>query len=209
MPTKRNDAGRRVSPSPRTPAGDHGSRAGPGVIGFTATLLRPKTTGRPVKWTFLILPASASSQLPSRGQTTVNGLLRGVPFQATLEPDGRGGHWLKVNHALSTRAKVAPGDTVSLELAPVEKEPEPKIPVDLREAIAAASPNVRANWSRITPIARRDFIQWITSARRPETRTRRVAAACDMLAKGKRRPCCFDRSGVYGKNLRSPVALED
>jgi hypothetical protein len=44
----------------------------------------------------------------------------------------------------------------------------------------------------------------ITSARQPETRTRRIKNTCSMLAAGKRRVCCFDRSGFYGKSLSAP-----
>lgn len=44
-------------------------------------------------------------------------------------------------------------------------------------------------WSDITPIARRDWIAWITSAKQPETRARRIQNVCEMLATGKRRVC--------------------
>lgn len=101
-----------------------------------------------------------------------------------------------------------PGDVVTLEIAPVAEEPEPTVPADLRKALAAAPMEVRAAWSDITPAARRDFIHWITSPKRPETRVKRIATACDMLAKGKRRPCCFDRSGMYSKSLSCPVPDE-
>jgi uncharacterized protein YdeI (YjbR/CyaY-like superfamily) len=97
------------------------------------------------------------------------------------------------------------GDVVTLEIAPSGEEPEPKVPADLRKALAAA-PKARALWSDITPIARRDWIQWITSAKQPETRARRVSNACSMLAAGKRRVCCFDRSGFYSKSIRAPKA---
>ena len=40
-------------------------------------------------------------------------------------------------------------------------------------------------------------------------RVKRIETACDMLAKGKRRPCCFDRSGMYGKSMGCPVADVD
>jgi uncharacterized protein YdeI (YjbR/CyaY-like superfamily) len=46
----------------------------------------------------------------------------------------------------------------------------------------------KAQWRDLTPIARRDFISWIDSAKQPETRTRRIGKACAMLAAGKRRP---------------------
>src|SRR5438270_763500 len=67
---------------------------------------------------------------------------------------------------------------------------ELRVPTDLRKALAAA-PKARAPWSDLTPIARRDFISWIDSAKQPETRRRRIERACSMLAAGKRRPCCY------------------
>ena len=73
---------------------------------------------------------------------------------------------------------------------PAEEESEARVPADLRKALAAA-PMAKAQWSDLTPIARRDFFSWIGSAKQPETRRRRIERACSMLAAGKRRPCCY------------------
>jgi Bacteriocin-protection, YdeI or OmpD-Associated/Domain of unknown function (DUF1905) len=183
-------------------------------ISFRATLLRPKasaqasgkSSGKAVSWSFLTLPQAASAKLPSRSMVSVHGTFHGVAFQATLEPDGQGGHWLKVDRALREAAGAEAGDVVTLEIAPVAEEPEPRVPADLRKALAAAPQGVRKVWSDITLLARRDWIHWIVSAKQAETRTRRIRTACDMLAKGKRRPCCFDRSGMYAKSLSCPEA---
>ena len=175
-------------------------------IRFSATLFRPKAAARADSWTFLTLPKEASAKLPSRGQTTVEGTFSGFPFRATLEPDGQGGHWLKVERKMRKAVGAETGDVVTLEIAPVREEPEPKAPADLRRALAGAPTKAREVWSGITPIARRDWIQWITSGKRAETRALRIGKACDMLAAGKRRPCCFDRSGMYDKSLSCPVA---
>lgn len=78
--------------------------------------------------------------------------------------------------------------TLNSKLAGAESEPT--VPPDLRKALTGA-PIAKARWSDLTPIARRDFISWIDGAKQPETRKRRVERACDMLATGKRRPCCF------------------
>jgi hypothetical protein len=187
-----------------------GQSASASSIHFSATLLRPKATGRAkaVSWSYLILPNEASDKLPSRGMVSVEGTLNGFPIRITLEPDGRGGHWLKVDRKLIEGAGLAAGDIVRLEITPVVEEPEPSVPSDLRKALAAA-PQARKVWSDITPIARRDWIQWITSGKRAETRALRIDKACDMLAKGKRRPCCFDRSGLYSKSLSCPVADDE
>lgn len=169
-----------------------------------AELLRP-AAAEGAAWTFLILPRSASAKFRTRSMLTVEGTLEGAPFRASLEPDGRGSHWLKVSRKLREAAGAKAGDVVALEMAPVEVEPEPAVPADLRRALAAA-PKARAVWSDITPAARRDWILWIGSARRAETRERRVAGACDMLASGKRRVCCFDRSGIYSGAFCAPEA---
>jgi Bacteriocin-protection, YdeI or OmpD-Associated/Domain of unknown function (DUF1905) len=174
-------------------------------IRFRAKLLRPTTTANVGSWTFLTLPKNASSRLSSRGMTTVEGTINGFPFRATLEPDGQRSHWLRVPRKMREAAGADAGDVVTLEIAPAGEQSKPRVPADLRKALAAA-PKARALWSDITPIARRDWIHWITSAKRPETRARRIDNTCSMLAAGKRRVCCFDRSGFYSKSLSSPKA---
>ena len=64
---------------------------------------------------------------------------------------------------------------------------ELRLPTDLRRAFAA-TPVAKAQWRDLTPIARRDFISWMDSAKQPEAHRRRIEKACVMLAAGKRRP---------------------
>lgn len=172
------------------------------TIRFKARLLKPAEPGN-ATWSFLVLPKTASAKLPTRGMVTVDGTLAGASFQATLEPDGEGSHWLKVEKTLLDAAGVAPGDSVALAIAPVAVEPEPKVPTDLRKALASNAA-AKATWADITPLARRDWIAWITSGKKAETRVKRIAVACDKLASGSRRACCFDRSGMYSKGNMGP-----
>ncbi len=69
--------------------GELGDSKAASKIRFSATLLRPKVTGKAVSWTFLTLPKEASAKLPSRSMTSVEGTFNGSAFQATLEPDGQ------------------------------------------------------------------------------------------------------------------------
>ena len=125
-------------------------------IRFRAKLFQPAATAKVGSWTFLTLPMDASAKLPSRGMTTVEGTIKGFPFRATLEPDGQRSHWLRVNRKMREAADADAGDVLTLEIAPSEEEPEPRVPADLRKALAAA-PKARASWSDITTIARRDW----------------------------------------------------
>ncbi|MES2225778.1 MAG: YdeI/OmpD-associated family protein [Patescibacteria group bacterium] len=61
---------------------------------------------------------------------------------------------------------------------------------DLKKVLAT-NKKAQATWEDLTPIARRDFISWIESAKQPETRKRRVESLPSRLASGKRRPCCY------------------
>ncbi|WP_031329474.1 YdeI/OmpD-associated family protein [Xanthomonas phaseoli] len=160
------------------------------AIRFTATLLQPATPAD-ATWLFLLLPAAASDALPTRSMASVTGTLAGHPLQATLQPDGRA-------------AGVAAGQTVALVLTPVAEEPEPVVPDDLHAALAA-HPAARATWNDITAVARRDWILWVVSGKKAQTRGKRIATACAMLASGKRRACCFDRSGKYSHALAAPT----
>lgn len=180
-------------------------------IRFVATVLKPKKGNKagPDVWGFVRLPREASARLPSRSMVSVEGTFNGEPIAVTLEPDGAGGHWLRVDEAMCAAAGVGHGERVEMEVSPVEVEPEPVVPRDVKEALRGASPEARRVWGEITAVARRDWIQWITSGKRAETRAIRIEKACEMLAEGKRRPCCFDRSGMYGKGMSCPVGEEE
>ena len=174
---------------------------------FKAKLLRPAKPGSDTSWAFVVLPKKASKKLPRRGRTTVKGTINGHQFQATLEPDGQLSHWLRVSKKMRVAAGADVGDIVTLELMAVEKEPEPDIPTDFQEALASV-PKAHKVWSDTTTIARLDWIHWITSAKQLKTRAKRISDACDMLASGKKRVCCFDQSGYYSKAFRAPEAAE-
>lgn len=65
-----------------------------------------------------------------------------------------------------------------------------KLPADMRATILA-TPTMRATWEDITPLARNEWICWVTSAKKEETRAKRLKQAKENLSSGKRRPCCW------------------
>lgn len=124
-----------------------------------------------------------------------------------LEPDGQKSHWLKIDEKLLNKSSANFGDVAHFEIIAVEQEPEPTVPSDLVKALKAA-PEARATWEATTTIARIDWIHWVTSARQSKTRTKRISDACDMLASGKKRVCCFDPSGYYSKAFSAPQPVD-
>lgn len=64
------------------------------------------------------------------------------------------------------------------------------LPEDLEQALRS-DPKALATWQDITPLARNEWICWVTSPKKPETRLKRVNWGMESLGEGKRRPCCW------------------
>jgi hypothetical protein len=144
-------------------------------------------------WTLLRLPESASAMLPSRGMALVEGTINGVQSKIVLEPDGKGGHWFRVDAGLLEAACIDAGDPVRVAFEPSKAWPEPEVPADLHQALAS-DPQANALWLQITPMAHWDWLRWIRSTNNPETRSRRIEVTLSKLKAGERRPCCFNRN---------------
>lgn len=65
-----------------------------------------------------------------------------------------------------------------------------KTPSDLKKTLTS---NLKAKviWEDITPLARNEWICWITSGKKEETKSIRITKAISELKGGMRRPCCW------------------
>jgi hypothetical protein len=60
----------------------------------------------------------------------------------------------------------------------------------MRKALASDKAAL-AEWEDLTPLARNEWICWVTFVKREETRVEHVERAVKQLKEGKRRPCCW------------------
>jgi hypothetical protein len=155
------------------------------------------------------LPDDASRRLPSRGQVAVHATLDGHAFDTVVEPDGRRGHWIRVDEDVRSAVGAGPGDTVRLTLEVAEAWPEPQVPDDLARALSGAPEGIREVWDDITPMARWEWVRWVQATRNPDTRARRVEVSLDKMEHGKRRPCCFDLSSCTDPELARSGKLRE
>jgi hypothetical protein len=68
----------------------------------------------------------------------------------------------------------------------IKRKADAAVPDDLAQALGG-SEKAQATWETCTPAMQRDFIQWIASAKKAETRTKRVDRTIEKLAAGKKR----------------------
>ena len=65
-----------------------------------------------------------------------------------------------------------------------------KLPADFKAALVADE-KMMLFWESLTPLARNEWICWVTSAKQDETRIRRISVGLSKMRNGMRRPCCW------------------
>ena len=127
----------------------------------------------------VVLPPEVAAAMGGRARIPVTGSINGVPFRSSTMPMGDGTHC--VGFRRDTRAQaggVKLGDTVTIE---IERDDAPRtveIPPDLAAALDA-DPAVRAAFDAMSYTHRKEYVQAVLDAKRPETRARRLALAVD------------------------------
>jgi predicted FMN-binding regulatory protein PaiB len=144
---------------------------------FTVKLERPAGVGT---WTYFTVPFNVAEKFGSKGQVKVSGTINGFPFRSSLFPRGNGKHYMVVNRAVREGANAKAGDTIRVAL---ERDTAPrlvKVPRDLARALAA-HPNAKARWDKLAYSHRKEYVEAIEEAKKPETRARRIAKAIEQL----------------------------
>lgn len=134
-------------------------------------------------------------------EMVVEGLLNHFPFRSPL----RNGT-LEFSTAMRNAARAKPGQKVLVEITRVDDEAEARVPGDLAGALAS-HPEALEQWEETTTKARRDWILWLLTAKQKKTRETRIEKACDMLASGKGRVCCF--GGLNWLVKDEPIAKDE
>ncbi len=65
-----------------------------------------------------------------------------------------------------------------------------RLPKDMRDVIVH-SPKVLAIWNGLTPLARNEWVCWVTIVKKAETRNEHLVRLTEDILRGKRRPCCW------------------
>ena len=88
----------------------------------------------------------------------------------------------------------APFGDIDLRMRSVEKEivggVVHRVPDDLRKTLIGDSKALAA-WNTLTPLARNEWICWVISVKKAETRSEHVERVRAQIKEGKRRPCCW------------------
>jgi hypothetical protein len=124
-------------------------------------------------WTFLEIPFSVEKAFGSKARVAVSGTINGFPFRNSLMPQGDGTHSMMVSKALQAGAKAGAGDRVSVIMDVDRSERSVVIPNELANALAD-NPKARAAFEALSYSHRKEFAEWVATAKKEETRRSRA-----------------------------------
>jgi hypothetical protein len=134
-------------------------------------------------WTFLEIPFDVERAFGSKARVSVVGTINGFAFRNSLLPQGDGSHAMAVSKLLQAGAKAASGDTVSVVMEIDRSERVVEIPSELKQCLAAAK--AAAAFDALSYSHRKEFADWVASAKQAETRQRRAEKAVPMVLEKK------------------------
>jgi hypothetical protein len=149
---------------------------------FTAKLVKPEAVGA---WTYLTVPFQADEVFGSRARIPVKGILNGVPYRGSLLPHGDGRHYMVVNKALQKKCNASNGDQVEVTMLLDEEVRTVTLPEDLEQALAKHTA-INQSFEKLAYSHQKEYVNWITSAKKAETRITRIEKALQMIAENKR-----------------------
>ena len=135
-----------------------------------------------IAWTVFYVPFSVSKLYGTQGRLEVKATINGHAFRGTLLPS-RNGHYLVYNQAIRSVCKKKLGDSLHVTMEPDTAPRTVEVPEDVRRALAADKA-VLAAYEGQPDYIKREQITKITSAKRPETRQKRIVSLFEVLAEG-------------------------
>lgn len=123
---------------------------------------------------FVKFPFDAKQLFGTKGQVKIVAIFDGVvEYRGSLANMGQGCHVLGLTKDIRKKINKTFGDTVNVELTKDTQARIVSIPPDV-QALFNANNDVREFFDILSYTNRKEYIVWIESAKKPETRTKRL-----------------------------------
>jgi len=134
-------------------------------------------------WTYVQIPFNVPEIFGRKGQVPVRATINGFTFRNSLMPRA-GVHILGVGKDVLAAAGTATGELVQVELAFDDAPRTVAVPADLEAALARSAASVQA-FAALSYSHKKEYVDWIESAKKPETRASRIEKAISMIGARK------------------------
>lgn len=128
---------------------------------------------------YVVFPYDGKAEFGTRASVPIVGTVNGVPIRRALVPLGDGTHYIALPKAVLEAAGAELGTTVRVELRQRTDDS-----IEIPEELAASfglEPALGERFNRLNYNTKRKMVEWVDSAKRPETRAKRAADLLERL----------------------------
>lgn len=136
---------------------------------------------------FVEFPFDVRAEFGKKGQVKVKAWFDGFEYRGSLVKMGHKCHIIGLNKKVRTAIGKNPGDTVNVTIIEDTALRTVEIPTDLENALKA-NDEAGAFFQTLSFSNRREYTEWIKSARKQETRNQRIIKSISFLVGKKRNP---------------------
>ncbi|MBX3063289.1 MAG: DUF1905 domain-containing protein [Anaerolineae bacterium] len=135
--------------------------------------------------TYFTVPFNVEQVFGTRGQVKVKGTIDGTPYRTSIQPMGDGTHSMMVTKAILTVIGKAVGDTIRVTM---EIDTDERVVITPEDFQLALEENERAKqiYDKFPYSHRKAYVDWIDSAKKEQTRIKRIKQAVVMIVDGKK-----------------------
>lgn len=133
---------------------------------------------------FIEFPFDVITEFGKKGQVKVKAYFDGFEYRGSLVKMGHPCHIIGLNKEVRAAINKNVGDTVDVVIVEDKDERTVEIPADLNMAFEG-SPEAKAMFEKLSFTHRKEYVAWITSAKKQETRDARILKCVEMLIKPK------------------------
>jgi len=136
---------------------------------------------------YVTIPFDVMEVYGTKGQVKVKALFDGHPYRGVLANMGLGCHVIIVRKDIRTAIGKQVGDIIKVEIEPDTEERIVEIPDDLAKVLAK-NKKVKEFFDTLSFTNRKEYAIWIASAKKEETREKRLKLVIEKLRDRKKNP---------------------
>jgi hypothetical protein len=152
--------------------------------GFSAVL---ENNDKGMDTAFVSIPFDVEKTYGTKGHVKVKAWFDGHPYRGILANMGSGCHIIGVRKDIRMKMGKMIGDTIRVEIELDTEERVVEIPPDLQNAFAGSA-KAEKFFNSLSYTNRKEYASWITSAKKVETREKRLTETIEKLLQGKKNP---------------------
>ena len=134
----------------------------------------------------VFFPYDADKEFGTKGRVPVKATFDGVPYTGSMIKYGAPQHMLGILKNILEQIRKGPGDVVEVTVEKDEAVRTVEVPPELEKVLKKEK--VWAVFDKLSYTHKKEYVRWITEAKREETRANRLAKSVEMLRSGVKTP---------------------